>query len=1017
MEGVLRRISLGLAAALLLMLPQVGQAQDRTITGRVTVQGTAQGLEGASVIVSNRAGIGARTNAEGRYELRLPAGDATLVIRALGYKQQQVAVPASQSTLDVALERDVLQLEGLVVTGQATAVAKQNLATSVTVVQAEDLSRVPSASLEGALQGKVPGASINLNSGAPGGGGQIQIRGVTSILGSGEPLFVLDGVIISNAAIQGGRTSVLNAGGNQDDPANRLADLDPALIESIEVLKGAAASAIYGSKATNGVIVITTKRGEMGKPRYSLSQSFGTARASNLLGSRRFETVEKLVNTYVAPLPANPTASQIAAHEAAAKIYRDNYQGEYFDYQKDLFGNDNLTYETSLSVSGGSENTRYFAALSNKQEEGIMKNTGAMRQNLRLNLDQNIGDRMTANVSTAFIRTGNDRGFTGNNNTSSVSPIYLFGYSPAVIDLNTRNAQGEYPENPFVGGGARSSNPFQTMEFARNHSSVYRWMGSGRLDYTALITDQHELKFSAQGGVDWFNQEDDVYSPNFLQYEPANGRPGTSRTQNTRSRQINTSLNAVWKYTPHAAGILGFISSATTSGGIQVEDRDFNRYGVLAQGLIPGMTNIDQGRTAPFQNRSAVRDQAFYGQEELLAFDNRLFLTVGARAERSSVNGDRDKLYVFPKASGSFRFPEPMNGVDELKFRAAVGRSGNQPRYGDRDLILSAGAQIAGQNSLRTASTLGNSTIRPETMTESEYGVDVSFLHQRVGLEVTYFDRTVTDMLLTAPLPSSSGLSQQIINGGRLSSKGWEVAAALRPIQNDRVTWTSNTSFYRVKQMIEELPVPQFRSPSTGFGSAYGDAYITEGASTTAIWGNKTFEDGSVKLSVIGDATPKFTMQFANNFKVSQVSFNVLLDWNNGGVRSNLTQNLFDEGKNSWDYDHAAPNGDPRPLGQYRYEEWNNGKNASVYLQEASYVKLREITVGYDVPKNLVQKVGGGINSLRVSLAGRNLYTWSDYWGMDPEASNFGNNNVARIVDLAQYPPSRTFYLDFNVGF
>ena len=302
-------------------------------------------------------------------------------------------------------------------------------------------------------------------------------------------------------------------------------------------------------------------------------------------------------------------------------------------------------------------------------------------------------------------------------------------------------------------------------------------------------------------------------------------------------------------------------------------------------------------------------------------------------------------------------------------------------------------------------------------MTESEYGVDLSMLDSRVSLEATYFDRTVTDLLLTAPLPSSSGLSQQVINGGRISSKGWELALAATPITNDRLIWTSNTSFYKVKQMIEDLPVPTFRSPSTGFGSAYGDAYITEGYSTTAIWGNQIQPDGSVKLSPIGDATPKFTMQFANNFNVKPFAVNVLFDWSNGGVRSNLTQNLFDEGKNSWDYDHAAPDGDPRPLGLYRYETWKNGSNASVYLQDASYVKLREVTLTYNVPQSVTQKIGSGISSLRLNLSGRNLYTWTDYWGMDPESSNFGNNNVARIVDLAQYPPSRTFFFDISVGF
>ncbi len=1015
----MKRFMLGVfVAAVAVMWPQVGQAQDRIITGKVTIEASGVGLGGAVVTGISAPGRGTRTNDDGTFRLAMPAGEAVLQVRALGFKQKQVTAAAGEATLNVVLERDALRLEDVVVTGQATTIAKANLATAVAVVKAENLVQAPSASLEGALQGKVPGATINLNSGAPGGGGQIQIRGVTSILGSGEPLYVVDGVIISNAAIQGGRSSaVLSAGGNQDDPANRLADLDPAIIQSIEVLKGAAASAIYGSKATNGVIVITTKRGESGKPRYSLTQSVGYANPAKLLGSRKFETVDKLVSEYVAPLPANPSAADIAKYDAAAKIYRDNYQAPYFDYQKDLFGQHNPSYETNFSVTGGSDATKYFFGAGNKSESGIMLNTGAFRQTARLNLDQAIGSKVTANVSTAFIRSGNDRGMSGNNNGSNVSPLYLFGYSPAVINLNTRDESGNYPNNPFVGGGSSSSNPFQTVAFTRNHSEVYRWMGSGRLDYTLLTNDRHSLTLSGQAGIDWFTQDDQVYSPNFMQYEPQDGYLGTSRKQTADSRQINTSLNAVWRFTPSSSGLLGFISSATTSGGLQMEGRELGNYGVLARGLIPGMTNINQGQMAPFQTRNAVRDQAYYGQEELLAFNDRLFLTVGTRAERSSVNGDRDKLYFWPKASGSLRFPDLGAGINELKLRAAIGRSGNQPRYGDRDLVLASSTQINGQNSLRLASTLGNPNIKPETMTESEFGMDVGFFRNRISLEATYFNRTVSDLLLTAPLPSSSGLTQQIINGGIISSKGWELALAATPITTERLTWTSNTSFYRVRQMIDSLPVPTFRSPSTGFGSAYGDAYITQGYSTTAIWANKTFDDGSVKLSAIGDATPKFTMQFANNLRMSQFALNVLFDWTNGGVRSNLTQVNFDEGKNSWDYDNPAPNGDPRPLGQYRYQTWNNGKNASVYVQDASFVKLREISLSYNVPQSITSRIAGGLSNVRLNLAGRNLITWTDYWGMDPESSNFGNNNVARIVDLAQYPPSRSFFLDISVGF
>lgn len=1005
------------AAVMLLASPLAAQTQTRAVTGRVTAAGSGEPVPSAIITVDGRPGVGTQTNEQGNFRLLVPTGDVSLVVRMIGYKRAQVAVPASQETVAIELERDILRLEGMVVTGAATVIERQNATTAVTVVQAEDLNRVPSQSLESALQGKVPGALINLNSGAPGGGGQIQIRGVTSILGNSEPLFVVDGVIMSNAAIQGGLTAVTGAGANQDNPVNRLADINPADIASIEILKGAAASAIYGSKATNGVVNITTKRGAVGKPRYSVTQRFGRSEPAKLLGSRRFESADALVAAMVDPLKPTATKADTAAYNKAVALYRDNFQAPYFDYQKDLYGQRDLSHETGVSVSGGTENTKYYVAATNKFDAGTLINTNARRQDIRINLDQSLGSRVNAIVSTGFIRNIANRGISNNNNSANTSPFYLFGYSPAVINLNTRDANGNFPMNPFAGGGATSSNPFQTLSYFKNQSDVYRWIGAGRLNFSALTTDRHTVTISAIGGLDWYNEDDQVYSPNFLQYEQTAGRNGRVQEQNVLSRQINSSLNAVWTYSPDKSGILGFLTSATTSAGLQFEERNSNRYSVRAYNLIPGVSNINQGIVTPVQVRAAVVDQAYYGQEELLAFDSRLMLQAAVRAERSSANGHRDKYYFFPKAAGSFRFPSPIGGVDEVKVRAAVGTSGNQPRYGDRDLVLSANGQIGGQNALRAAATLGNPDIKPETMTEQEYGVDASFLGQRLAIEATRFDRTITDMLLTAPLPPSSGLAQQVINGGKMTSVGWELAATFTPIRSRSLTWISRNSFYKVEQKIVSLPVPQFRAPSTGFGSAYGDAYITEGYSTTAIWGNKKAPDGSYKLTALGDATPKFTMQFGNSVLWKAWSLNVVTDWKNGGVMSNLTQSLFDEGKNSWDYDHKAPNGDPRPLGQYRYEMWDNGHEASVYLQDASFVKLREITVGYEVPHSFVQRIGGPMQSMRLSLTGRNLYTWSSYWGMDPEVSNFGNNAVARIVDLAPYPPTRSFFFNINVGF
>ena len=386
----MRRIFLYAAAALLAALPATSQAQNREVTGKVTVTGTNAGLPDATVsVLGQQAGV--RTNEQGVFKLRVPAGDVTVMARAIGYKRSSVRVTANQSTADFVLEKDVLQLEGVVVTGQATTVDKRNASTAISSVSTEELNRSPAKSLEGNLAGKVTGARIFENSGVPGGGAQIQIRGATSVLGQGDPLYVIDGILVSNTNQPGSLNSVTRAGGSvggsQDQVVNRLADINPNDIESIEVLKSAAASAIYGSRATNGVVVITTKRGKAGTTRFGVTQRLGSSTATRLLGSRHFKSYAD-----VAPwLGGSPTADSIAVKNCATTC-------QWNDWQKQLYGKSDPAFETILSASGGVNNTRFFASLNDKQNPGIEFNTGARRTSARLNLDQTIGDKLTVSA-------------------------------------------------------------------------------------------------------------------------------------------------------------------------------------------------------------------------------------------------------------------------------------------------------------------------------------------------------------------------------------------------------------------------------------------------------------------------------------------------------------------------------------------------------------------------------------------------------------------------------------------
>ncbi|MEP6691809.1 MAG: SusC/RagA family TonB-linked outer membrane protein [Gemmatimonadaceae bacterium] len=1012
-------------------IPALGRAQaTRDINGRVIAAGTQDGVPGAIITVVGRLG-GAQTNERGNFRLVAPAGDVTIIVRSVGYKRAEVKVPASQATLEVTVSRDPLRLDEVVVTGQATTTERRNATTAVTTVSAEQLTTVQSSSIENALQGKTLGATINMNSGAPGGGGQIQIRGVTTILGNGQPLYVVDGVIIDNTSTPTGANSVTRATGanvasSQDNNVNRLADINPNDIENVEILKGAAASSIYGAKATNGVVLITTKRGSANAPRVQLTQRVGQYRVDRLLGSRRY------LNDSSA-LDASNFNGGGAAATAAVRAACTATSCQYFDYQKDLYGKTSPSFETIATLSGGTQDTKYYASVTNKYDAGTQINTGDKRQSLRVNLDQNLGTRLTATVGLNVSRSFTQRGLSNNDNTFT-SPFYLFAYTPALINLNRKDAQGNYTVNPFAGGGSITSNPFQTLSYVGNNEDVYRNIGNGRLTFHAIQTDRNLVDFTVLGGFDAYNQGNAVYSPNFLQYEPNDGFLGTTLQGNALSRQSNGSLNGIWTYTPGPHGLFSFMNTARTSVGLQAEQRDQNAYRVRSRGLVPTIDLINQGTPTIEANKNAVRDQAYYVTEELGLLDDHLNLIGGFRAERSSVNGDRKKFYTFPRVSGSFRVTGermPALHLDDIKVRAAVGTSGNQPRYGDRDITFNGLGLIGGVNALGAGQTVGNPLIKPEKMTETELGTDMSFLGGRVGFEYTHFDRKITDLLLTAPLSLSSGLTAKIVNGGRLRTTGNEFGLTVVPLRTRDFTWTSRNQWYNFNSTVEVLPVPAFVVASSGFGSAYGRARIAQGYKTTLIWGNLTHADGSVKDTVLADANAKYQMQFGNEFSYKRLTLNFLLDWKNGGYVGNLTNSLFDEGRNSADYDKPFAAGEclknvatkicntggANTLGKFRYEAWNGGGNASVYVQDGGYVKLREVSLSFQVPEKWVQRIPIGTRDARISLTGRNLKTWTDYWGTDPEVNNFGNQNVARFVDLAPYPPNRSFFFSIDLGF
>ena len=963
-------------------------AQQRRITGRISATSTGEPLAAASVIIAGTA-LGTRTNDAGEFSLLAPDTDLQLIARRIGFKQQSVRVPRDQAQVAITLDRDVLMLEEQVVTGENTSVARRNAANDVATVSSTELTRTATPTVENALAGKIAGATVSENSGAPGGGLQIQLRGVTTINGSTDPLYIIDGVIVSNDAIPSGANAITAAaaGGNaspQDNAVNRMADFNPADIERIEVLKGASASAIYGSKASNGVIIITTKRGAAGSAQFNLVQRVGTQSLSNEIGSRRWTLAG--VYDYFGPATAADSARYRALYGT----------GSTTNYEKMLFGAHDPSYETDLSARGGTDATRYFVSGLLKRDAGIMSGTGYDKQSVRANLSQTFNSHLNVDVNTNFIHSNAQRGLSNNDN-SGTSYYMVLPFTPSFAKLQPVN--GAYPANPF-----ERSNPIQTRDLLQNQENVYRFTGSANARYSVFARERQTLSLNVNAGIDQFSQRNDIFSPNELLFEPQDGLPGTTVRGATGNVNSNLDLSAVHNFTPE-----GGLFTATTSAGVQRERRDLDGASILTRGLIPGQRGVNQGSSvAVAPVRQLVKDFAYFAQEELLMLNERLLVTGAFRADRSTNNGDVNTFFFFPPASASYRLPTVTPWLDEAKARFAFGQSGLPAIYGAKFTSLETTVYDA-ETGVQVGLVAGDPTIRPERQTEIEGGIDLQFFGGRSLLTVTGYQKSIRDLILLRRLAPTSGFQDQYFNGAQLRNRGIELTGAVTPLSSGTTTWISRATFSKNVSLITRLPVPPFETG--GFGANLGAFRIEEGKSATQIVGHTLLADGSQPTVQLGDAAPDFQMAFANELNVGAWRLYGLVDWKKGGDIINLTEFLYDAAGNTKDY-----SADPNSAGQRRINRWADGFTKE-YIQDGSFVKVREISLAYRLPSGLTQYLGGRTRSARLELSGRNLLTFTPYRGLDPEVSNFGNQAIARNIDVAPYPPSRSYFLTLDVEF
>jgi TonB-dependent starch-binding outer membrane protein SusC len=998
---------LGLFAPALLGAQTTGEVQ-----GRVTDAANGQPLANAQVRIEGTV-LGGLSDATGRYSVpNVPTGRRTVIARRIGYGEERRPVDVasgSPATVDIAMTVAATTLGEVVVTGVATPTARRELPNTVETVSGEAVRDAPGVSaIDQALQGKIAGALISENSGQPGGGVSIRLRGTNSILGGAEPLYVVDGVIIDNNA-----EALVSLGANSTRGgaalSNRLADLDPADVERIEVLKGAAAAALYGSRANNGVIQIFTRRGRAGEARITASTEVS-----------RGETPEKY------QLVSIPIASVADSIGLPGRGIRPGQPLQRFDIQDQIF---RTAYSTTqrLSLAGGANNTTYYLAGSWQDEAGIVRNNDYERLNFRGTVTQQIRPTINLTVHGNIIRSKADF-ITEGEQTIGVLTSIIF--TPTGFNPNFDTLTGRYPYNPVLG-----PNPLEILDRYEAPEELARFVGGAEGTWTPLPS----LTLKYLVGIDDYRRE-----VRFLQPPLVNSATFTGLIQNPVqfSRQFNNDLTAnhVWSFTDRLR--------LNTGAGFRFTSNHNEVLRAAASDLPPEQTLVGGAIQSASQEESEVRTMGLF-VEERVSFNERLFLTGGLNFEASSAFGEDSRWQSFPRVGASWVIGEEpffQGGIgsvfSSLRLRAAYGQTGGQPpgayfRFENFD-----NTSFSGRPGLVESTIRGNPELKPERQREWELGADAGWWGERLLLEATYYDKRTTDLVLNVPLPASSGALRQFQNIGVLSNKGVELTLTTINLARPSLTWRSRLTYAANRNRIERLTassdtiiVGYLNAVVEGqpIGVFYGGVYQRDASGNrvhrdTTI-GTVTYRNMPRRLRepvvvpgvlpplanrIIGDPNPDFTMALLNTFELPRgIELSVLLDGRFGNDVANFTRRItefFGADKNiekEITGDTTAFTYARNPIGRINiYEE---------YIEDGSFVKLREVALSIPISASLVSRLGA--NGATIRLAGRNLHTWTDYTGLDPEVNLFSESTVARGVDFATLPLPRTFSAGLTINF
>ena len=1034
-----------------ILLSLAANAQLSKVSGTVT-NADNNPLQGVSVRLKGGK-ASSLTNKEGKFTLSLieKLNTKTLVFNYIGYAPQEIPV-TNQDNLVVKLISTVSDLDEVVVVGYGTQ-RKRDLTGAVAKVDISDLQKAPVRSFEEALGGRVAGVQVTSADGQPGSTNNIVIRGNNSITQDNSPLWVVDGVPIEN-------------------PNNN--SINPADIESIEVLKDASATAIYGARAANGVIMVTTKKGVVGKTRFSFASSYAQ---QEIINKVKVLSPYEFVRYQYEYDPINTTSQYLSS----------GYSTEYYKAINGVNWQDVVLQtapmiNNSLSISGGTDATKYYLSLSSLNQEGVIKFSGYDRYQARFRLDQTVNAKMkiALNVNYSGLKSYGTIPSSMENGSSQSSSLMsqVWGYRPVT---NNQNYNPD-SEDPLFAGDPNDSrfNPYERIRYELRNRYSNTLFANLAIDYKFT----KELSFkSTLGLTSDLNRNETFNGSNTPAGSPttvsgrANGVNGSILYQTTNSYVNENTLNYNKKF--------GKKNTLDAVAGFTLQGVSKYNYGVAAAKLPNeslGLAGLDEGVPSTVVSARTRNALASALGRINYSYDGKYLASVSFRADGSSKFSPDNKWSYFPSGSLAWRFSQEkfmdrLPFINDGKLRLSHGIVGNN-RVSDFAYLTTMNSPVTISypfnnvlNSSTVPFTLGNPNLRWESTTQTDAGLDLSFFKSKIGLTIDVYRKVTTDLLLNADMPTSSGFSQAYKNIGSVENKGLEITLNAKLINASKFSWNSSMNFAFNSNKILSLNDGQEALLSTiswdntpwksqpGYiakvgqpiGQFYGyvwdglyqikDFNVTPSGSyvlKTNITSNTTtanskIQPGHIKYrdlngdliindndrTVIGNATPKFTGGFTNNFKYEQFDLNVFMQFSYGGQLLNANRLAF-EGNSG----RTLQNQFASVLNRWTIDNQNNtmyvarGDGDKVYssrvIEDGSYLRLKTVQLGYSLPGKLAKKLN--IQSFRLYVSAQNLWTLTNYSGYDPEVSVY-SSALTPGFDYSVYPRAKTMTIGINLNF